>query len=123
MTIDLALACEGLGGAVTAVGGLYAFGKRLIANSKRKKEEHKQAILEQAKEEAQKIVNSLEDKVKKLEVEFRAQEMSISKDLSHFKETYNNELKVLGEKIESLRQDISQQHQALVGLLTKLVDR
>ena len=123
MIIDIGTACEGLGGAVTAVGGLYAIVKRLMANSKRKKEEHKEVILNIAKEEAERIVGLLEDKVKKLELEVEIQKNNISKDLTHLRETYDNELKSLGEKIELLRADVAQANSSIVGLLTKLVNR
>lgn len=123
MQIDIITAGEGIGGLVTAITGIYAFFKVLVKSHKAKKELHRKSILKEAKEEAQKIVNLLEDKVKKLEVELRAQEMSISKDLDHFKQTYSNELKNLGEKIEMLRADVAQANSSIVGLLTKLVDR
>ncbi len=123
MVIDIGMVGEAVGGAVTAIGGIYAIVKRLMTNSKRKKEDYRNSILKEAKQEAQKIVDALEDKVNKLEIELKAQEMSISKDLDHFKEIYSNELKGLGEKIELLRADVAQANSSIVGLLTKLVNR
>ena len=122
MNIDLPTALEGAAGAVTALGGAYTTVRHLLNRSKIKKQEHRQDILKEAKEEADKIKISLETKIKALEVEFQTQKQNVSKDLAHFKETHGAEVKALGEKIESLRQDLSQQHQALIGLLTKLVD-
>jgi tRNA G10 N-methylase Trm11 len=113
---------EASGAFVTALGGIYTTVKHLSHKSKEKKQKYREEILERAKEEAQKIEKSLENKIKNIEIELAAQKLSVSKDLSNFKEMHNAEVKVLGEKIESLRQDLMQQHQALVGLLTKLVN-
>lgn len=121
--IDIGMALEGAGGAVTAVGGVYAFIRHISHKRKRAEEKYKEDILDQARSEMKKIEESLEIKIKILEIELESQKLNVSKDFSHFKETHNAEVRVLGEKIENLRQDISQQHQALVGLLTKLVNQ
>jgi len=122
MQIDILTSGEAIGGLATAVGVIFGGVRHIILISKRKKEEYRQAILSEAKEEAEKIIKNLEFKLKTLEDEFQVQKDSTNKDFQHFKETYNAEVKTLGEKIESLREDLMQQHQALVGLLTRLVD-
>ncbi len=120
--IDPNTALEFATGAITGtIAAVTAF-KKLLGRHRRHKEEYRQSILAQAKEEAEKFKTALENKIQKLETEFELQKTSISKDLDHFRQTHNAEIKVLGEKIEALRNDISLQHQALVGLLTKLVD-
>jgi hypothetical protein len=121
--IDPNTALEAGAALVTAIGGLYGAVRAIIARSKRKREEHKQEVLAMAKAELVLVKENLESKIRKLELELETQKISISKDFDHFTEVYNNEIKSLGEKIENLREDLSQQHQALVGLLTKLVDR
>ena len=68
------------------------------------------------------IIRAVKGAILDLKLELDTQKENVSRDLGHLREVYNAEIKVLGEKIENLRQDISQQHQALVGLLTKLVD-
>ena len=73
--------------------------------------------------EMAKIEEELSEKIKKLDIELRNQKDNIARDLSHLKEIYGAEIKTLASKIEDLREDLSQQHQSLVALLTKLVDR
>lgn len=109
--------------AVTAIGGIYTSIHHIRGRIKKKNNLYRQGILDQAKFEVTKMERYLEEKIRVLEIELEDQRLSLSKDLSHFKETHNSEVKALGEKIENLREDLSQQHQALVGLLTKLVDR
>jgi hypothetical protein len=122
MTIDLNTAIAGITGIVTGLGGIYTGFKHLKASSNRKKEAYKESILCQASQDMEKIRLGLEEKIKIIEIELENQKQNVSKDFEHFKDTHNAEVKVLGEKIESLRQDLSQQHQALVNLLTKLID-
>lgn len=122
MILDINTAIGTAAAVVTAIGGAYPIINHLIAKKKRDKEKYRQDILDQAQEEMKKIEKSLEEKIAFLENEFQTQKQSIYKDFNFFKETHNSEIKALGEKIENLRNDLSQQHQALVGLLTKLVN-
>jgi len=48
-------------------------------------------------------------------------EIGLSKEIEYVKEAYKGEIKNLGEKIESLRSQVQEQHNQLIGLLTKLV--
>jgi hypothetical protein len=123
MTIDVYTACEAIGGAATAIGGVYTACHKLMARSKKKKEAYRQALLKEAKEEAEKIKDDLESKINRLKVDFETQKSNISKDLEFFKQTHNSQINVLGEKIETLRSDLASQHSALLTLLTKLVSR
>lgn len=109
--------------AIPVVGGVYTSIRLIRKSAMAKKACYRAEILAEAKEEAQRIKVELENKIKILEEEFQVQKRSVSKDFSHFREVYSAEVKVLGDKIEALRQDLSAQHTALVGLLTKLVDR
>ena len=122
MVIDITMALEGAAGAVTAFGGLYAGFRHVVTGSKRKKEEYRQGIINQANEEMAKIKSGLEDKIKVLEVELASQRASVARDFSHLREVYNAEIKVLGEKIDNLRSDLQDQHSSMVNLLTKLVN-
>ena len=120
--IELSLLLEALAAFITSIGGIYSIIHHISGRMKRNKEKYRQEILAHARAEMDKIEVSLSAKIKDLEEEFESQKLSVNKDFSHFKETYNMEVKSLGEKIEALRDDLAQQHQALVGLLTKLVD-
>jgi hypothetical protein len=120
--IDPNTAVEAAIASVTACGGLWTGIRHISTRSKRKREELRQEILKEAKQEADKVKSQLEAKISALDNEFKIQKTSVSKDFETFKQIHNSEIKVLGEKIESLRQDIADQHQALVQLLTRLVD-
>jgi hypothetical protein len=122
MTIDIPTTLEAAAGLITAIGGVYPAISHYKAKVKKNKELYRKEILDQAKTEMEKIEKDLKDKIKFLESEFQAQKISIYKDFNFFKETHNSEIKALGEKIENLRADLSQQHANLVALLTKLVD-
>ena len=122
MTVDLSTAVGILAGAVTAFGGLYTGARALMAASRRRKAEYRQGILDEAHIELSRVEVSMQEQVRVLTVELQNQKESISRDMDHMKEVYSSELKVLGEKIENLRQDLAAQHSGMVALLTKLVD-
>ncbi len=119
MVLDIQSITEVAVGAVTVTGGVYSALKRFRKATKEKKDSYRADILKEAKREAERIKGDLENKIKALEDEFQTQKQNFI----HFKEIYSAEIKVLGEKIELLRADISKQHTDLVGLLTRLVDR
>ena len=115
-------AIEATGTAVAAAWPIWAGIKHFLGSFRRKREARRDAILKQANDEMDKIKKDLEDKIQVLRDDLDTQKDKVSTELGHMKELYGTEIRVLGEKIEALRQDISQQHQSLVNLLTKLVD-
>ena len=110
-------------GAIAALGTVWAIIQGISHGLKRRKATYRQAIIDEAKAEMELVKLLLEEKICKLEVELETQKEAVRKDLSHMSALYDAETKVLGEKIEALRQDLLQQHQSLVGLLTKLVNQ
>ncbi len=122
MTIDVSTAVGILAGAVTAFGGLYTGVRALLAASRRRKAEYRQAILDEAQIEMDKIEASMQEQVRALAMELETQKSSVARDMDHMREIYNSELKVLGQKIDDLKQDLAAQHSSMVALLTKLVD-
>ena len=123
MVIDMGQAAEVISCIVVASGGIYSVGHHFISKAKKKKEKYRQDILDQAKEEMSKIEAELNEKIKDLALELSIHKENIVKDMDHYKEIYNAEIKVLGSKIDDLRQDLSEQHANMVNLLTKLVNR
>lgn len=123
MQIDLSTAAEVVGGAVTAVGGIFTLIKQVVASSKKKDEHYKQMILNQASDKIQQVKWELEERINKLEVELTNQKEVVSKDIGWLKESYANEFKNLAEKINDMRSQLNQQHQSLVTLLTDLVNK
>ena len=119
--IDIVSTAEAIGGAATAIGSTWAAIKHLKYNRKSKKEKERQEILDTAHEAMSKIEVKLNGRINKLEIELEAQKLSVSRDLDHVKEIYNAEIRNLADKIDSLRQDLGEQHSNMVALLTKLV--
>lgn len=115
-------AIEATGSALAAIYPIFIGIRHFLGSFRKKREARRDAILKQAGDEMNKIKKDLESKIQVLRDELDTQKDKVSTELSHMKELYGTEIRVLGEKIEALRQDISQQHQSLVNLLTKLVD-
>lgn len=123
MSMDLNTIIGISAGAVTTLGAIYTFYRHIRNGIQVKKEQERRDILKIAKDEMEKIESELLEKIKKLEIELEAQKLNVSRDLEHLREIYNAEIRALGEKIEDLRKDLSDQHSAMVNLLTKLVNK
>jgi predicted RNase H-like nuclease (RuvC/YqgF family) len=109
-------------GAITALGGLYTAFRHVRYGIQAKKDRERQAILDEANEQLVKIEARLELKIRNLQEEIESNKQNIDKDLSHMRQMYDGELKNLGNKIDELRRDLSDQHSSMVALLTRLVD-
>lgn len=120
--IDQNSLIEASSGIVAIVGGLYTGIRRLRSSSKAKKIQEREEILLKAMEGADKIREELETKIKIIEMELKNQKESMSKELHAMRDSYNSEIRILGQRIQELKEDLSQQHQSLVGLLTTLVN-
>lgn len=123
MNLDPSTALASLAGTITACGSLYAGYRHLRYSIQDKKDRERQAILNKANEALAQVEAKLEKKISSLELEFETHKTNLSKDLDFMRSTYNAEIKVLGERIESLREDLVVQHSQLVNLLTKLVSK
>jgi hypothetical protein len=66
-------------------------------------------------------VKVLNSKLELINKDAENMEMVLTKEIAYVKEAYKGEIKNLGEKIESLRSQVQEQHNQLIGLLTKLV--
>jgi predicted RNase H-like nuclease (RuvC/YqgF family) len=119
--IDIVSAAEAIGGAATAIGSTWAAIKHIQYNKKFKKEKERQEILSKASEEMAKIEVKLNVRINQLEIELEAQKLSVSTEFVHVKDTYNSEIRVLGQRIQELRQDLADQHSSMIQLLTRLV--
>ncbi len=123
MNIDFPTISGVVAGAASIIGGLYTWYRRYTIGLQIKKDKEKQDILSQAKLELSRVEWDLNEKIKVLETELASTKESLSRDLGHLKEVYSAEIKVLGEKIEEIRQTLGQQHGQLVNLLTVLIDK
>lgn len=122
MNIDLPMILEASAGAITGGSGLYAWYRHIRYGIKDKKDRERQAILSKANEELDKVEAKLEEKIRLLQEELRAHKDNLDKDMTHMREIYDGELKNLGNKIDDLRKDLSDQHSSMVALLTRLVE-
>lgn len=122
MNIDLSSALGTAAAAIPVLGGVYAGFRHVKYSLKAKKDAERAAILAEANLEMRKIRKELEEKIQRLEEEVQIQKDNISRDLAHMRELYSADIKTLSEKIDDLRQNLQDQHQNMVALLTKLVD-
>lgn len=108
---------------ISVVGGALLTIRRIASNYEKSKRSHAASIIQLAKEADNLIKTELNIKIHNLELKVKNHKESTDKDLLHLKETYNNEIKFLGQKIEELRNELLQQHSGIVQLLSKLVDK
>lgn len=121
----------------TAIGGLVTFVyyvQAVLKNFRHDKEAFKAEILQEAKQEIEKfklestarrevLYNQLDNKIDALDQHLESHKSDVSKDLMHIRETYNGEIRNLGEKIEGLRRELRDQHGQLVGLLSEMIKK
>lgn len=112
-----------LAAVVSAVGGAYMTIRKIANDAEKHKKQHSAAILQAAKEADNTLKISLENRIHELETSLRDLKEDIDKDMNHLKETYTNEIKNLGEKIENLRDELRQQHTGILTLLNKMIDK
>lgn len=109
-------------GAITVIGGSWLTIRKIQKDADASKKALSDEILKSAKEELAKKEIELQAKLDKLNARVENLEESVDKDLQHLRETYNGEIRNLGQKIEDLRSELRNQHTQMVGLLTKMID-
>lgn len=110
-------------GAISVLGGAWLTVKSIAKESERSKKNQSASILQSAKEADSVLKSKLESKINELESQIKAYQDIAEKDIEHLKETYNNEIKNLGEKIENLRDEVNNHHTQIIQLLSKMLDR
>lgn len=109
-------------GVVTVIGGAWITVRKIVKDAKKDKEDLAESILETAKEEIALKELAFESKIREVNQRVDSLEDSINKDLEHLKESYNNEMRSLSNKIETLRDELRGQHANLLTLITKLIE-
>lgn len=109
--------------ALVTLSGLVLTWQKIVKNSKKAREEDSAKILHAAKEEDSLLKLKLEARIEKIDAQLKTLEQSVTKDIDHMRSTYAAEIKVLGDKIEALRDELRSQHSGLVELLTKLISK
>jgi hypothetical protein len=97
---------------ISVISGAYLKIRKIIKHRKEQKDLERAAILQEAKEIAQKYKHELEAKIELLQ-----------KDLEHVKESYTSEVKFIGSRIEELRDEVRTQLSQIVILVSKLIDK
>ena len=106
---------------IITIGGAWLTLRKIAKDAHKSRKEQEAAILQQAKEEDHLIRLELDAKIKAIKLDLHNLEANVNKDLNHLKETYNGEIRNLGQKIEELRSELKNQHGQLVGLLTEMI--
>lgn len=111
-----------IAGSVGAIGGAILTVQKIFKNINRGKAERDAKVLLEAKEAASTMRRELQVEIDELKLEFTNLKENVDKDLLHLRETYNGEIRNLGDKIEDLRTELRNQHGQLVQLLSKMID-
>lgn len=109
-------------GVAIGVATLVVTLQKVFRNFRKERDEYAAKILQTAKEEDSLLKAKLEARIEKIDAQLKNLELNINKDITHLKETYSTEIKVLGEKIETLRDELRNQHSQMVTLLSKLIE-
>lgn len=108
---------------ITTLGGAWLTIRKIAKDAAKAKKEQAAEILHAAKEEDELLKAKLDAKINAIRQELENLEENVSKDMNHLKETYNGEIKNLGQKIEDLRSELKNQHGQLVQLLTEMIKK
>lgn len=112
-----------LAATITTLGGAWLTVRKIAKDATKSKKELVAEILHAAKEEDAIIKAKLEAKIQSIQSEVDHLQADVIKDIEHLKETYNGEIRNLGQKIEELRSELKNQHGQLVQLLTEMIKK
>lgn len=106
---------------------LGAIGSILLTFQKVKKEFNSdierriEAVKLGAEDDLKAEMRLMSAKLEILQKDMASMEAGFQKDIAHIKDTYNSEIKNLGDKVEHLREEVRLQHTQILGLLTKML--
>ena len=109
-------------GIAMGVATLVVTIQKVFKNLRKEREEYSAKILQMAKEDDNLLKAKLEARIERIDAQVKNLEFNVNKDITHLKETYSAEIRTLGEKIETLRDELRNQHSQMVTLLSKLID-
>ena len=110
----------GVVGMAIAIATLVLSLQKVFRNFRKERDEYSAKILQTAKEEDNLLKAKLEAKITALDSQLMTLEISVNKDMSHLRHTYESEIKNLGTKIEDLRSELKNQHSQLISLLSDI---
>lgn len=106
---------------ISAIGGAWLTIRKIAKDAEKTRKEQAAEILHEAKEADAEMKLKLEAKIAALSTQVKNLEVNVEKDLDHLKQTYNGEIRNLGQKIEELRSELRNQHGQLVQLLSEMI--
>lgn len=120
--------------AITTVGGAWLTIRKISKDTRKEREIEVAKILQLAKEadarmktdwEASRKLHlaEIENKIEANKRDLANLRDTVEKDMDHMRQTYNGEIRNLGEKIEGLRIELRDQHGQLVNLLTEMISK
>lgn len=109
-------------GLIGAVGGAWITIHTIREKMEKARQRRDAKLLQEAKEEISVAKTNLEHQINALKAEHENLKENIDKDIQHIRETYNGEIRNLGQKIEDLRSELRNQHGQLVQLLSKMIE-
>lgn len=106
---------------IGTIAGAYLTLAKIKAGFKKEIESEIEAAIENARSIAEADIREFNLKLEAVSRDIQSLEAKVDRDIEYVKTIYNNEIKVLGDKIENLREEVKNQHAQLVGLLTKMI--
>ena len=110
-------------GVLTAIGGVILSFFRIVKEIRKSKKAVTDKILDEAKEYDLILKSKLDAKIDRLELELDNLKTNVQKDFENIKDSHSLELKNLGDKLESLRTQLNEQHSQLMSILVKMIDK
>lgn len=112
-----------IAGAIVTFGGAFHTIQKVRKSIREEKDAEMSKILREAKEEMALVRAELESKINETKIQLKNLEFNIGKDIDHIKEAHAQEIRILSDKIQSLRDELREQHVGILQLLNKLIDK
>lgn len=119
LTVEMILT---VAGAISVVGGAWLTFRKIQKDAKEREDSAQAKVLAEATRLMDIRDTTFMAEIKAVNERIDNHQDSVEKDFAHIRETYNGEIRNLGQKIEDLRSELRNQHGSLVHLLTKLIE-
>lgn len=107
--------------ALGSIASVFLTAQKLVKHLKSEKEKEIEQVLEKAMAELQKEKTLLEMKIQACFDENERLRESLEKEIEFTRTSYEIEIKNLGDKIESLKEEVRSQNTQILNLLSKLI--
>lgn len=107
--------------ALGSIASVFLTAQKLVKHLKSEKEKEIEQVLDKAMAELQKEKTLLEMKIQACFDENERLKESLEKEIEFTRTSYEIEIKNLGDKIESLKEEVRSQNTQILNLLSKLI--